>query len=296
MAVRDDLIEVFNVCIDRLNAGETPEVILLDYPQFASQLRPMVEAGRLITRARVPAAEVQAAAAAGEPRLRQAVREVFGRGLGQVGWLLLLVTVGGGLLLAVIIGRAPEPTPLATATATATVTASLTATATATASPSSTVTVTPTTTLTPTVTSSATLTASATVTHTAHPTHTAIPTAQAEVPGLIRIEGPVSEVQDDVVIIYDVELRFDQDDPLLTVIRPGDILRIEGRRGDTGGIDVLEVVFISVTVVVYNGEVWRGDDCALPPPAWAQAESGAWAARCVGSTGGDGGSDDDDDD
>ncbi len=116
---------------------------------------------------------------------------------------------------------------------------------------------------------------------------------QTEIPTeiYIVIEGPVQVIVNNVIIIYGFEIELDDDDPILTVIQIGDIIRIEGV--DTGTIIIASVIIIvNVEVYIENGEVWRGDNCQNPPPPWAPAEG--WRRRCEG--GGDNDDDDDDDD
>jgi LysM repeat protein len=58
-----DLLNAFNDCIDRLAEGQSVDDCLRDYPQFARDLRPMLETGRLVQRIRVtPLETVQAQA------------------------------------------------------------------------------------------------------------------------------------------------------------------------------------------------------------------------------------------
>lgn len=71
------------------------------------------------------------------------------------------------------------------------------------------------------------------------------------------------------------------DDPILRVIQIGDIVRIEGERANQRVITLMNINFINVTVVVFDGEVWRGDDCAIPPPEWAEGEATEWLIACT---------------
>lgn len=312
MASRDDLIEVLSDCIDRLAAGESLDAILRDYPQHASQLAPMLEAGRLLPRARFPLPEVQAAQVAVEPLVRQTVREVFRGGLSRLWWILALVVVAAGISTPAIVSGFSGAPP----TATTTVTASPTSTATATAS------------ATPTLTATATLTITASATVTAIPTSTASPTRAATtaapvvippsatvsrtttvpptptIERFIVIEGPVTAISGTQVNIYGLDIVFATGSPALTVIQVGDIIRVEGVADvASDAIVVINVTFVNVTVVIIDGQAWRGDSCAVPPPSWAQAAAGDWFRRCTsgggqggGSTGGGDNDDDDDDD
>lgn len=334
MAVRDDVIEALNTCIDRLNSGEPVERVLSEYPALANDLRPMLEAGRVFPRVRAPAAEVSAAALAGEVAVRAAVGQVFSAGISWVTWLIVALVIGGGIGIVVIVGtnRPPEVIlPTETATPTQTVSPSTTATATqtatsspaATATPAAATTASPTETMsvvssptaeaasatpatplllpiisvsaTPTVAPSATFTLAPTLTHTVTPGVT--PTSGVR----FVIEGPVSAIDGRIIRIYDIAVTLGENDPALTVIRVGDIVRVEGDRGEAG-IVAVTIVFVNVTVVIVDGLAWRGDDCALAPPDWAQSAAGAWFTRCTGGGGSSGGgnnnnsNDDDDDD
>lgn len=110
---------------------------------------------------------------------------------------------------------------------------------------------------------------------------------------VIVIVGPVVEINVNVITIYNFEIELDPEDPALTVIQVGDIVRIEGDiqgEGDTIIIVAVNIIFINVEVVIYDGEVWRDTgNCSNPPPPWAPANG--WRQRCQGGgVGGGGGS------
>lgn len=67
--IEKDLVNIFNECVDRLAAGQTIEDCLRQYPQHATQLRPMLEVGMLTRRVVPPTAEVMAA----QVRVRQRI-------------------------------------------------------------------------------------------------------------------------------------------------------------------------------------------------------------------------------
>src|SRR5690606_37913987 len=73
MAERD-IISAFDDCIDRLNTGATVADCLEVYPHCASQLAPMLNTGRLVDRARIDPAEVQAAQTHARVRVLEAIR------------------------------------------------------------------------------------------------------------------------------------------------------------------------------------------------------------------------------
>jgi hypothetical protein len=302
MALRDDLMEVLDICIDRLNAGEDVERILADFPELANRLRPMLEAGRLFPRVRYAPPIVEQAREAVQPSVNRAVEQTFGSGWPTVLIpLLVILLVGIGLTGVLVFGgggglfAAPTETPTLTATSTDTPTASVTPSLTAT----ETVTSTPTATASQTASLTATVTSSATATATASPM---LPIATAQVRQVIVIEGPVEEIDGREIEIYNRRIVLDDDDPRRRVIEVGDVIRIEGELQDDTSIRVITLVFVDIVVLVRGGDVWRGDDCRNPPPGWAQSQAGEWIRRCQASGGGSGGGsggssgDDDDDD
>jgi hypothetical protein len=103
---------------------------------------------------------------------------------------------------------------------------------------------------------------------------------------VIVVEGPVEAIEGNLVTIQGYVIIFDLDDPLLLVLRIGDVLRIEGELNAEG----LVVIFFVISITVYvdiDGEVYYDDgSCDNPPPPWAPAHG--WRERC-------GGEDDDDD-
>lgn len=136
---------------------------------------------------------------------------------------------------------------------------------------------------------------------TAEVTQTPAPEATLEVtvepgPGvIIVIEGPVEEVNINIITIYNINIRLDEDDPALTVIKIGDILRIEGElTGDddededgdvTINLVAINIIFINVEVFIVDGQVWRDPgSCDNAPPPWAPAHG--WRRRCEGGGGG----------
>ncbi len=167
------LINAFNDCIDRLANGETIAECLRRYPEYALDLRPMLEAGLLMRRAQSDSNEVLAAKA----RVRANIMDTLAltpmrrptppilRILPLVASLLIVFVfaiVGGSALLSRL--NQAEPTPTTEFLSTHTVTPTLTAT------PTGTPTVTPTSTTTPTASS----TPSSTPSPSSTPTETTI--------------------------------------------------------------------------------------------------------------------------
>ncbi len=108
-----------------------------------------------------------------------------------------------------------------------------------------------------------------------------------DVPVIIVIEGPVQAINVNIITIYNINIQVDADDPILTVIQIGDIVRIEGSildddddDGDTTIVIIaVTIVIINVDVVIVDGNVWRDSgNCSNPPPPWAPANG--WRRRC----------------
>ena len=134
---------------------------------------------------------------------------------------------------------------------------------------------------------------------TAQPTESANLSASQEVRFII--EGQVEEVLEDAVVIAGFRVRFTQKDPLLKVLRAGDMIRIEGSFSVEGNrnqnltftLDQSEIVLDNTEAdqnlieISPDGEVWRDDGtCKNPPPDWANANG--WHKRCDAVTGDDG--------
>jgi hypothetical protein len=202
--------------------------------------------------------------------------------------------------------------PSATVTFTPTVTPTP---ATATVTPSSSATASP---ITSTPTGSATVTATALTGTPGTPIATGTPNGTPTVTGtpggqVIVIEGPVTNININIITIYNFTIVINPGDPILTTIRIGDIIRVEGNLGSQNGqIIIVAVTIINITIINIPPGVtpgpgereWTDDgSCANPPPPWAPAHG--WRRRCEGGGGngngngngnGRGGGDDDDDD
>lgn len=136
--------------------------------------------------------------------------------------------------------------------------------------------------------------ATAEATGEATPEATAAPGSTVAI--IIVIEGPVEEVNINIITIFGIDIEVDADDPALTVIQIGDILRIEGELNEDDEDDeddnhitlvAITIVFINVEVIVVDGQVWRDPgNCDNPPPPWAPAHG--WRKRCETAGGGGG--------
>lgn len=141
------------------------------------------------------------------------------------------------------------------------------------------------------------------------PSPTATPSA-TPAPSYIVIEGEVQAINGNVVTVYGVDVTLPADHPLLSVLRVGDVVRVEGHIPDdsmtlTLTADDVQVVTDddSLANSPDGGAVWRDDgSCANPPPDWAPAVG--WRRRCQPGTAppnadppgrGNGDGDDDDD-
>src|SRR5690606_21840366 len=51
----------------------------------------------------------------------------------------------------------------------------------------------------------------------------------------IVVEGPVTAIELNIIIINEIRIWLDPDDPLLTVIQIGDVLRVEGHYEEIEG-------------------------------------------------------------
>jgi hypothetical protein len=196
-----------------------------------------------------------------------------------------------GQIIAACVGT-PTPTPDAPLTVTpGTATVTPVVTASATALPP---TVTPQTTPTFGITPGTTVTATSVSPTTTPQTTPASTPVVGDDTVIIIIEGPVQEININIITIYDIDIVLAPDDPILTVIQIGDIIRIQGAVDDSSDI----IVIVAITVIDIDvfigddGTVWRDPgNCGNPPPDWAPANG--WRRRCQG--GGGGGGDDDDD-
>jgi hypothetical protein len=139
------------------------------------------------------------------------------------------------------------------------------------------------------------------------PTGTVVPTAEPTAEGTatpgggitIIIEGPVESININIITIYGIDIEVDPNDPILTIIQIGDLIRIEGNVDeDSPTLIIIAVIVVIVdvdVVIIDGGGVWRDDEgCGNPPPPWAPANG--WRRRCEGGGNGGGmGMGDDDD-
>ncbi len=98
-------------------------------------------------------------------------------------------------------------------------------------------------TATPAVTATATtaVTPSATVTGTLSPTPAVTPTGTPSSNIIIVIEGPVINIVNNIITIYDFDIEVDKRHPILNLIQIGDLVRIEGAYG-VGSVVIATVI------------------------------------------------------
>jgi hypothetical protein len=114
----------------------------------------------------------------------------------------------------------------------------------------------------------------------------------SDLPITIIIEGPVEAININIITIFGINIEIDPDDPLLTVIRIGDEIRVEGDTVSDGNIIIIvaiNIIIIDTDIIIIDDDddgppvVWRdsGESCGNPPPPWAPALG--WRARCEGA-------------
>jgi hypothetical protein len=110
---------------------------------------------------------------------------------------------------------------------------------------------------------------------------------EGELPVTIVIEGPVEQINVNVIVIFGFNVEIASDDPLLAVIKVGDVVHVEGSLDHPlalgGNIVIVAVNIVVVNVNIYvnadGQQVWRDEgNCKNPPPPWAPAHG--WRRRC----------------
>ena len=102
-------------------------------------------------------------------------------------------------------------------------------------------------------------------------TETPVPPIVIDTDGapIIVIEGPVQAISVNYITIFDIDIEVDASDPILTQIRIGDTIRVEGEssfEGNTIIIVAVNITIVQTTIIVVNnpgsGAVYIP---ALPP-------------------------------
>jgi len=110
------------------------------------------------------------------------------------------------------------------------------------------------------------------------------PPLSTPLPTTTVVEGPVETISGRVITVFGIDIEVAAENPLLSVLQIGDVVRVEGEaseRGSTMVIIAAKIVLVDAEIFVNDaGLVWRDDGgCFNPPPPWASAA--AWRARCA---------------
>lgn len=68
---------------------------------------------------------------------------------------------------------------------------------------------------------------------------------------IIIIEGPIKKIDGNIIIIFDIEIEVDPNDPIIRTIRVGDTIRIEGDLKGDGD----RIIIIAVTIIVIDIDI-----------------------------------------
>lgn len=89
---------------------------------------------------------------------------------------------------------------------------------------------------------------------------TLIPSVTPTPPVLVVIEGPVLNIVNNIITIYDFEIEVEVDHPILNLIEPGDLVHIEGAYGNS------EMVVASVVSNLSSAPLVTGATVSLDGP------------------------------
>jgi hypothetical protein len=84
---------------------------------------------------------------------------------------------------------------------------------------------------------------------------------------IIVIEGPVESINVNIITIFGIDIEVDINDPILTQIKIGDFLRIEGNsvgRGDTIIIVAITIVIVDIDIIVPGNGGNNGGPIVVP--------------------------------
>jgi hypothetical protein len=100
----------------------------------------------------------------------------------------------------------------------------------------------------------------------------------------------VTAINVNIITIYNINIEVNADDPMLTVLQIGDVIRVQGDVEDRDGLIVIvaiNITFINIEVYMQGEDVWRDNgNCSNPPPPWAPANG--WRRRCDSNNGSSG--------
>lgn len=142
---------------------------------------------------------------------------------------------------------------------------------------------------------------------TQEPSATPVPDDDDDDKPIIVVYGPVVAININVVTVYNIDIELDDDDPVLTVIQIGDIIRVEGEYRDDDDddnddddgnddspiviVNIVNITFINVTVIIIDGQVWRDPGDCSGLPEWINDDDAVeYLVRCTGGNPGGGGS------
>ena len=226
--------------IQRLRSGAAPEM----KPEAVERLHQQI----------LDEVDVVFKPAQSRPLLNPAARTVV---------ILLVLGTILVIVIALLAAGAGEIAPAPTATPTPTPTLTATVAPTQTQTPTDA----PTQTQTPTDAPTQTLTA------TPPPSPTPAPATTAEAgtddPLAIVIEGPVTEIGAGYIVIFDVTITLAGSDPLVERLRPGDVVRVEGRsrlEGARLAVDAVRVIPAAVAPGTAPQPQSSGPQPPPPPP------------------------------
>jgi hypothetical protein len=106
--------------------------------------------------------------------------------------------------------------------------------------------------------------------------------AAADLDGdVITVEGPVASIEANVIVVADRMIVLRPDDPLLSVLEIGDVVRVEGTEDEDGVLIAIFILIVDTDIYVGDDpdEIYRDDrNCGNPPPLWAPAHG--WRNKC----------------
>ncbi len=77
-------------------------------------------------------------------------------------------------------------------------------------------------------------------------------------PVTIVIEGPVQAINVNIITIYNIDVEVDQNDPILTQIAIGDVIRVEGSSVSSG--DTIIIVAVNIVIINIDQDIITGGD------------------------------------
>lgn len=300
MAVNNnDFVEALNICIDRLNDGEMVDAVVQDYPAIASQLRPMLEAGRVSRRAKFSSADVQAARDRAEPDILEVIDTTFGGGFSFSGGMIIpiiIILIISGTFIGLMMNRTSGEDVIIP---TGTVNSELTLSGEIIRLSDGTLSISGIRLDLSAIESDISLEEGMLVEVRGQLSDNSILVSEINLPEqspvldstetssqemLFVIEGPVSAINNNRIEIYGFEIIVEQD-LALSVMQIGDVVRIEAS-SDTDELRTVNISFISVTVVIIDGQVWRDTGTCDGLPDWIPEDDAQdYLIRCTSQPG-----------